>query len=161
MNEMMRNMAMLLWAYYAIGGTPNAHASVATISEETPQAQETVVFGAANTPKGNQDMFVVEQPSHAANPLGNPIWPSDDNNNPSPTPIAKQPAKPVQPPMRMISRDAVGQEQGPGEIPLPQNGRIENELYQEGDDIIDEQAFPIRDMDEVTEPNLQPAIITQ
>jgi hypothetical protein len=33
----------------------------------------TVVFGAAATPDGGQDVFVVEQPKDAPNPLGNPI----------------------------------------------------------------------------------------
>ena len=44
---------------------------------------------------------------------------------------------------------------------LPENGKIENELYQQGHDIIDVQAFPVKDVDEVTTPNTQPAIVTQ
>ena len=36
-------------------------------------AAPTVVFGAAATPDGGQNTFVVEQPKDAPNPLGNPI----------------------------------------------------------------------------------------
>ena len=50
----------------------------------------------------------------------------------------------------------------PGELPLPQpSTKIENELYQSGNDIIDVQAYPIDDVSAVTEPNLQPTIVAQ
>lgn len=39
----------------------------------------TIVFGAAATPDGKQNTFIVEQPDGAPNPLGDPIM---GNNNP-------------------------------------------------------------------------------
>jgi hypothetical protein len=34
---------------------------------------DTIVYGAAATKNGNQNVFVIEQPKNAPNPLGNPI----------------------------------------------------------------------------------------
>ena len=109
-------------------------------------------------------MFEIEQPADAPNPLGNPIVEdegdtvvgSSDNSVSqavSSSDTEKQP--------KIIARDAVGEAMGPGQLPLPENGKIENELYQQGSDIIDVQAFPIQDVNEVTTPNTQPAIVTQ
>ena len=37
----------------------------------------TIVYGAAATPEGGQNVFVVEQPENAPNPLGDPLVSSD------------------------------------------------------------------------------------
>jgi hypothetical protein len=44
----------------------------AALAQEN-SSMPTVVFGAAATPEGGQNVFVVEQPKDAPNPLGNPI----------------------------------------------------------------------------------------
>jgi hypothetical protein len=44
----------------------------ATMAQEN-SSMPTVVLGAAATPYGGQNVFVVEQPKDAPNPLGNPI----------------------------------------------------------------------------------------
>lgn len=48
---------------------------MASAQEQARQVEgtPTMVFGAAATPEGGQDMFMVEQPENAPNPLGNPI----------------------------------------------------------------------------------------
>ena len=134
-----------------------------TISEENPPIRETVVYGAAKTPSGKENVFEIEQPENAPNPLGNPIVGEDDAPaaGESAQEIPAQPVPETQKQPKVLARDAVGEAMGAGEIPLPENGKIENELYQQGNDIIDVQAFPIKDVDEVTTPNTQPAIVTQ
>lgn len=163
MDEALRNLTMILWAYCAVNSPASAEARMVTISEENPPAQETIVYGAARTPSGKENVFEIEQPENAPNPLGNPIVGDSD----APTADERAQAVPVQPlpetqkQPKVLARDAVGEAMGAGEIPLPENGKIENELYQQGNDIIDVQAFPIKDVDEVTTPNTQPAIVTQ
>lgn len=39
----------------------------------------TEVYGAANTPDGGKDVFVIEQPNNEENPLGNPLPNVSDN----------------------------------------------------------------------------------
>ncbi len=164
MDEALRNLTMILWAYCAVNTSKPVEAKMVTINEEVPPVQETVVYGAARTPSGKENVFEIEQPADAPNPLGNPIVEdegdtvvgSSDNSVSqavSSSDTEKQP--------KIIARDAVGEAMGPGQLPLPENGKIENELYQQGSDIIDVQAFPIQDVNEVTTPNTQPAIVTQ
>ncbi len=163
MDEALRNLTMILWAYCAVNSSASAEAKIVTISEENPPVQETIVYGSARTPSGKENIFEVEQPESAPNPLGNPIV--EDNDMPT----ADEPVQVVPPQLlpetqkqpKILARDAVGKAMGAGEISLPENGKIENELYQQGNDIIDVQAFPVKDVDEVTTPNTQPAIVTQ
>ena len=73
MDEALRNLTMILWAYCAINSPASAEARMVTISEENPPIRETVVYGAAKTPSGKENVFEIEQPENAPNPLGNPI----------------------------------------------------------------------------------------
>lgn len=133
-------------------------------------SQPTEVFGEAATAQGGQDAALVEQAVDATNPLGNPI-----PNMPDPSPSLNQGQKaaatpqpnkvdgtlptPAIQPIEQESEQGVLQ---PGELALPQpSDKIENELYQSGNDIIDVQAYPIDDVSTVTEPNLQPTIVAQ
>lgn len=164
MDEALRNLTMILWAYCAVNSPKPVEAKMVTINEEVPPAQETVVYGAAQTPSGKENVFEVEQPDGAPNPLGNPIAETGSDDNFGKAVGANMPALPSQPKKnvsKLIANDEVGEALGPGQIPLPENGKIENELYQQGDDIVDVQAFPIKDVNEVTTPNTQPAIVTQ
>lgn len=164
MNEAFRNLAVLLWAVCAINSNSYANDKL-TISEEAMPAQPTVIMGTAKTPSGKTDEFIVEQPADSGNPLGNPIVGPNNNQNNSGSeennsmPATVEPTTSSQPKgIVQVSPQGVLQND---EIPLPQNGKIENELYQDDNDIIDVQAYPINDVSTVTEPNLQPAVVNQ
>ena len=135
----------------------------------------TEVFGAAANASGGVNTDLVEQAADAPNPLGNPLDTEDDvaPQNQSQTAISVEPVPasaqsaqsaqaPAEPQIKPIQQES---EQGilqPGELALPQpSTRIENELYQSGNDIIDVQAYPIDDVSTVTEPNIQPTIVSQ
>lgn len=142
------------------------------IEEELPadSSAPTEFFGSAANASGGQNESLVEQNPDEGNPLGNPIAPMPQQQEPSPVPTDSVSAGDA--PSASASEQVSGIkpieqscEQGilkPWEEPLPQpSDKIENELYQSGNDIIDVQAYPIKDVSTVTEPNIQPRIITQ
>lgn len=134
----------------------------------------TEVFGAAANASGGVNADIVEQAADAPNPLGNPVVDmgsaqssssaSSNEASLSSQDASSQPAQsasetPQIKPIQQESQQGILQ---PGELALPQpSTRIENELYQSGNDIIDVQAYPIDDVSTVTEPNLQPTIVSQ
>lgn len=143
-----------------------------------PQGTEpTIVYGSAATASGKNDTYTVEQPADAPNPLGNPIVPdvnqqpeyqnnaipsSSDNSAASSTPTTPSPDETSADlsPMSIVNQTA---EQDPApfsESPEQQQNQIQNTLYQGGDRIYDVQSFPINDVKEITEPNIQPTIST-
>lgn len=153
------------------GGFLQAAENKINIEQELPAAStaQTEFFGSAANASGGQNESLVEQNPGEGNPLGAPIVVlpqasedssevSDavDTNSQKPVPATAEPGiKPIE----------QSSEQGvlkPWEEPLPQpSDKIENELYQSGNDIIDVQAYPIKDVSTVTEPNIQPRIVTQ
>lgn len=167
MGEVLRNVLLLTWMACAVNSNAQAAENQMTIEEEAPadSSSDTVVFGSARKPDGGQDEAIVEQNPDGGNPLGNPlVIESDEPQTPAPAlettvPAAAQTAQPGIKPIEQSSEQGVLK---PWEEPLPQpSDKIENELYQSGNDIIDVQAYPIKDVSTVTEPNLQPRIITQ
>lgn len=129
----------------------------------------TEVFGAAANASGGVNTDIVEQAAGASNPLGNPLDTESSSQGQAQSAVSVEPASsqsaqpvPAEPQIKPISQTS---EQGilqPGELALPQpSTRIENELYQSGNDIIDVQAYPIDDVSTVTEPNIQPTIVSQ
>lgn len=50
-------------------------------AQEQKDDNPTLVFGSAATPDGSQNMFLVEQPKNAPNPLGNPIVVTPETEN--------------------------------------------------------------------------------
>ena len=100
------------------------------IAEEKP----TIVFGSAETKDGGQNVFVVEQPKNAPNPLGDPI----------PTPD-----KPVE-----VFGDVYPQNTNQtGKTNLPQGNQsqqnlgndFENTLLEANDRVYDIQSYPTAD----------------
>lgn len=129
----------------------------------------TIVRGEAQNADGSETRFEVEQNPDDGNPLGAPIVDSAPT-----TPVSSSGINPMVPTdvvkKKTISNKGIApivQSAGQGiekpwQEPLPQpSDKIENELYQSGNDIIDVQAYPIKDVSTVTEPNIQPTIITQ
>lgn len=143
-----------------------------------PQGQSpTMVYGSAATPSGQTDSYLVEQPADAPNPLGNPIVPntnqqpdypnntmpiSTDNPANSSAPAVSNPNETSDnlSPISVVNQTA---EQDPApfsESSEQQQNQIQNTLYQGGNRIYDVQSFPIKDVNEITEPNVQPTITT-
>lgn len=134
----------------------------------------TVVYGAAANASGGENTDVVEQAADAQNPLGAPLNTQENDSMPSQNSVSVGPvpaqdgslsqpeqvsSEPQIKPIQQESQQGILQ---PGELALPQpSTRIENELYQSGNDIIDVQAYPIDDVSTVTEPNIQPTIVSQ
>ena len=165
MNEALRNFAVLLWAVCAINSNSYAGSDKPIIQEESQPEAPTVIMGEAMTPSGQFNNVVVEQPADAHNPLGDPIV-DDSNNTNSPAVVNAAPTIDVsrQNLVPIASQSAPSGVLQPGEVALPQpsnqpSNQIENEMYQSGDDIIDVQAFPMNDVNEAENPNLQPTIV--
>lgn len=145
-----------------------------TIQEDMQiNSAPTEVFGAAANASGGVNTDMVEQAADASNPLGDPLYtPNDDSNQnqssvsvapvPSQETAAQAPQATSEPQIKPVVQESQQGILQPDEMPLPQpSTRIENELYQSGNDIIDVQAYPINDVSTVTEPNIQPAIVAQ
>lgn len=167
MNEAAGSLVLALWLVCAVHANAGDVKNSYSVEEEAPNdVQPTIVWGAARNVSGGENEDVVEQSPGAGNPLGDPIedFGSEERMD---IPVMLQTGagmktKPeVRQPAPIIQESKQG-EWKPGEVPLPQpSDKIENELYQSGNDIIDVQAYPIKDVSTVTEPNLQPTIISQ
>ena len=123
---------------------------------------ETIVYGKSTLPDGQTDSYLVEQPDNAPNPLGNPIvmspsQPTIDTEKDN-TPAPKQKAKKTQ--NNEIYQ--IEQQDPPpfSETPQEIQNKIENTLYQSGSRIYDVQSYPIKDIKEITQPNIDPTITT-
>lgn len=153
------------------GVSPLAMAQTNNISvEEEAQnnSSPTVIFGEAANSEGGENEAEVLQNQKDGNPLGAPVV--DMNSRPideKTIPAGVQPTARAKTlvPQGQIAPIYQSTDQGvekPWQEPLPQlSNKIENELYQSGNDIIDVQAYPIDDVSTVTTPNIQPTIITQ
>lgn len=156
---------------FVFGGFLQAAENQINIEKELPanSTAQTEFFGSAANASGGQNESLVEQNPGEGNPLGAPIvaLPQVSEASPEvsdavdPNSQKSEPAT-AEPGIKPIEQSS---EQGilkPWEEPLPQpSDKIENELYQSGNDIIDVQAYPIKDVSTVTEPNIQPRIVTQ
>lgn len=167
----------LLFLSFAAAIGFNAYSSDAAenrinIEQELPadSTAPTEFFGSAANASGGQNESLVEQNPGEGNPLGAPIVLPPQQPEPAPAPAVPvssddSASASVSEPVSGIKPIEQSSEQGilkPWEEPLPQpSDKIENELYQSGNDIIDVQAYPIKDVSTVTEPNIQPRIITQ
>ena len=157
MNEAVRNLAVLLWAVCAMNGSSHASEGL-VIREETRPTVPTVIMGKAITPSGKMREVVVEQPSNAPNPLGNPIVDAIENTPSMPTVSETKAPKETK---DVIQQSSPSGELKPDEVVLPQpSSAIENELYQSGDDVVDVQAYPIEDVKKITEPNIEPTVVS-
>jgi hypothetical protein len=118
----------------------------------------TVVFGEAARPDGGQNVFVVEQPKNAPNPLGDPIVgpntppevfnEDSDNDNtknyPSPSNNQWQEAPSVPEPIQNSS---------PQEEGLFLGKDFQNTLMEANDRIYDVQSYPIEDINVMSNPS--------
>lgn len=170
MGDVLRNILMLTWMACAFNSNAVAADNNFSVEEEVPinSLQPTVVWGEAKTAKGGDNQIIIEQPSNSGNPLGNPFIPENDSTlskkdsgeNEDNEVVSNTTSK--QQKIKAIEQSNMQGILKPWQEPLPQpSDKIENELYQSGNDIIDVQAYPIKDVSTVTEPNIQPIIVTQ
>lgn len=124
----------------------------------------TVVFGASELPNHEPDSFLVVQPEGAPNPLGNPIV-TVPQNNISPDKEQNQDLNQSNnvSDVQNLNQNQIEQisEQNPqpfSSTPEQLQNKIENTLYQGGNRIYDIQSFPVKDIKEITKPNIQPTI---
>lgn len=120
----------------------------------------TVVFGAAATPDGDQNVFVVEQPKNAPNPLGDPLPDPEPTQPPFvPSRFKKVNAAAVVAPR--MQDDAVAPVDP---IPPLNNGSLpaesqalgkdfQNTLMEANGMVYDVQAYPEQDLDVIGNPS--------
>ena len=165
MNEAMKSLIMVVWMVCAVNSDAHAVQNNVNIEEETMNNnQPTIVWGAAQNASGAENEDIVIQAPNEGNPLGNPIVGNDDNVSKvsTPAPVSDNKKKSETSQIAPIVQSSTQGILQPDQVPLPQpSTKIENELYQSGNDIIDVQAYPIGDVSTVTEPNLQPTIVSQ
>ena len=120
----------------------------------------TVVYGQSQLPDGKKDTVLLVQPENTPNPLGNPIV--DNNIATSQNEVNSiNAAKQEKPQISNQNSNQINQIslQNPppfSETPQDLNNKIENTLYQDGNRIYDIQSYPIKDIDKITEPNINP-----
>ncbi len=121
-----------------------------------------VVYGSADVGDGKRNTFLLEQPN-ADNPLGNPIQVSAPPENAS---VELQQVSSATLP-KSISQQKVVSESLPvnpqlsaTETPQKVNEQIQDTLYESGGRIYDIQSYPVKDIDYVETPNINPTITT-
>lgn len=127
------------------------------------QAQEpTIVYGESTLPDGKKDSLLIMQPKNSPNPLGDPIIYNPPNNSQQQANDIENSVQKNQP-LKMTNQINQSAEQNPppfSKTPQELNNEIENTLYQGGDRIYDIQSYPIKDINKITEPNIDPTIST-
>ena len=132
-----------------------------SVNAQTP----TIVYGASETAPNEPDSYLLEQPSNAPNPLGNPIPEFVPQNQETATNIAG----PENAPQTSASKPQIDGEinqaepQNPApfsQSPEEEQNQIENTLYEGGNRIYDVQSYPLKDIKTITEPNIDPTITT-
>lgn len=108
---------------------------------------ETMIFGAAATEDGGQNMFVVEQPKDGPNPLGDPIV-----VQPEEAAVQKLPAPKVVQPQADNKTLPQNQTEKPANVQeLGQD--FQNTLMEANGRVYDIQSFPKQDMEVMGNPS--------
>lgn len=153
MSEAIRNVALFLWAFCAVN------------SETYAVEPSTIIYGASETPSGEQDSAIVYMPSGVGNIMGQPIddegfeSAADDNDTPqvSSTNVVSgngmnsaeiSETLPQNPPISSV------------ETPQKVNQQMQNTLYESGGRIYDVQSYPTEDISKIEKPNIQSTIAT-
>lgn len=166
MNEALRNVALIVWAVCAINSPSYAQANVVTIGEEASSASSvpTVIYGASEKSPTDKDAVVVEQNADEPNPFGAPIVGEPETDNQTDKIISSDSANQDSVSAGENSKAVVNQvsEQNPKispeNSPEKVNNEIQDTLYESGDRIYDVQSYPVKDIDKITEPNVQPTV---
>ncbi|MBO4284886.1 MAG: hypothetical protein J5895_01465 [Alphaproteobacteria bacterium] len=128
------------------------------ISSITHAQEPTIVFGQAQTKSGAPvDALVVEP--HESEPQNSANF--GEKEPPTPAPVEKKLPETLhtQKP-KEINQFAVQNPKPFSISPEKEKNQIENTLYEAGDRIYDVQSYPLKDINEITEPNIDPTITT-
>lgn len=145
MNKIILGLASLL----VFGGVMASAQEQAKQVEGTP----TVVFGVAATPDGGQDMFMVEQPENAANPLGDPIVVEPKENNQVSRPQNCPPCDNGEPASKAEPTVVQPQNNNPATNAETLGKDFQNTLMEANGRIYDVQSFPEQDMKVIGNPS--------
>lgn len=144
MSEAIRNLALLVWAVSAINSNAYAETKPGIMEEtaaESAASSPTVVFGAAATPNGEENTFVVEQPENAANPLGDPI-----PEQIAPQPAAESVAAPVKAQETTVDSEETGNKVVAPSAAEKLGKDFQNTLMESNGMVYDIQAYPEADL---------------
>jgi hypothetical protein len=137
---------------------------ITLLSTSAYSQNPTVVYGASELPDKTHDSVVLVQPENAQNPLGNPIVAPENVYNTESLAVEQVSSEnnDLQQSDKSVSIQQTSEQNPPAfsETPQELKNKIENTLYQGGDRIYDIQSYPINDIKEITEPNIQPTITT-
>lgn len=163
MGEALRNVVVLVWALSAVNSNAEAKPNVTVISEELNSSQPTIVYGAAEEKNGQKDEVIVEQPAAGDNPLGNPIAMPDDASQPVEVPIVndnqENKAEVKKPSAEINEITPQNPKISPENTPQKMDDEIQNTLYESGDRIYDVQSYPVKDVKDITEPNVDNEVV--
>ena len=128
---------------------------IASAQEQAKQIEgtPTVVFGSAATPDGGQDMFVVEQPENAPNPLGNPIVEEPAEGNKVSRPENCPPCDNGQPAFKTEPAVVQPQNNNPAVNAEALGKDFQNTLMEANGRVYDVQSFPEQDMKVIGNPS--------
>ncbi len=162
MGEALRNVVVLVWALSAVNSNAQAKPNVTVIAEEVSSSQPTIVYGAAKEKNGQKDEVIVEQPAAGDNPLGNPIVsPSDGQGQTVPmeedVPSVNSEIKKMTPEINEITPQ--NPKISPENTPQKTDNEIQNTLYESGNRIYDVQSYPVKDINTLTEPNVDNEVV--
>lgn len=163
MGEALRNVVVLVWALSAVNSNAEARPNVTVIAEEASSSQPTIVYGAAEEKNGRKDEVIVEQPAVGGNPLGNPVVTPDNasqsveapavNDNQENKVEARKTSAEINEVMPQNPKIS------PENTPQKMDDEIQNTLYESGNRIYDVQSYPVKDVNDITEPNVDNEVV--
>ena len=129
------------------------------ISSITHAQEPTIVFGAAQSASGTPTEALVIEPESTT--PANKKKLTDNSEQPTmPQPEKKLPETLHAQKPKEINQFAVQNPKPFSISPEKEKNQIENTLYEAGDRIYDVQSYPLKDINEITEPNIDPTITT-
>ncbi len=163
MGEALRNVVVLVWALSAVNSPVEAKPNVTVITEKVSSSQPTIVYGAAENKNGQKNEVIVEQPASGGNPLGNPIVIPEANgqeqkvSGSETTPSVNSEIKKSVSEINEVTSQ--NPKISPENTPQKMDNEIQNTLYESGNRIYDIQSYPVKDINDITEPNVDNEVV--
>lgn len=163
MGEALRNVVVLVWALSAVNSPVEARPTVTVISEELNSSQPTLVYGAAKEKNGQEQEVLVKQSATSENPLGNPIVAPESNgqeqkvSGSETTPSVNSEIKKSVSEINEVTSQ--NPKISPENTPQKMDNEIQNTLYESGNRIYDVQSYPVKDINDITEPNVDNEVV--
>ena len=128
------------------------------ISNITRAQEPTVIFGAAETASGALNEALVIEPESTTQQNQTTFAKPEQPNVPKEEKKLPETLHAQKP--KEINQFAVQNPKPFSISPEQEQNQIENTLYEAGDRIYDVQSYPLKDINEITEPNINPTITT-